>query len=46
LQGAAIWPGWGLAAIPVVIILGWLGRLGVSNLMIIAVSSGILLLLS
>jgi len=46
LQGEGIWPGWGLPAIPVVVLLGWLGRKGVSNLILILMSSGILLLLA
>jgi PTS system mannose-specific IID component len=46
LQGEGGWIGWGLMAVPVVVLLGWLGRKGVSNLILILLSSGILLLLA
>lgn len=44
LRGEELWAGWGLAAIPLVIVLGWLGSLGVSNLMLILTFSALLLL--
>jgi PTS system mannose-specific IID component len=43
LQGEGAWPGWGVAAVPVVCLFGWLGRHGVSNLILILLSSGIFL---
>ncbi|WP_432821103.1 PTS system mannose/fructose/sorbose family transporter subunit IID [Trichloromonas sp.] len=46
LQGEKVWSGWGFTAIPVVVLLGWLGRKGVSNLILILIFSGILLLLA
>ncbi len=45
LRSEEVWRGWGLMAIPLVILLGWFGRKGISNLILILLSSGILLLL-
>ncbi len=46
LQNEEIWHGWGMGAIPVVVLLGWLGRKGISNLILILMSSGVLLLIA
>ena len=46
LENEGGWPGWGFAAIPTVVLLGWLGAKGVSNLILILMSSGGLLLLA
>jgi len=46
LQGEGIPSGWGLCAIPIVALLGWLGRQGVSNLILILLTSALLLVLA
>ncbi|MEJ2202094.1 MAG: PTS system mannose/fructose/sorbose family transporter subunit IID [Desulfuromonadaceae bacterium] len=46
LHGEGLWCGWGMATIPVIVILGWLGRIGVSNLMILLCLAAVVLLFS